>query len=126
MFTYILRRLGVSLVTLAGVCVLVFLLVQLLPGDPARTIAGVLATPEDVERVRQQMALDQPLTTQFGSYVSGLLQGDLGTSARTQRPVAAEIGARLPATLTLAAVATAFGTVVGVVLGVVAATRRGK
>jgi peptide/nickel transport system permease protein len=123
--TYITKRLAVSLVTLWGVTVVVFGLVQLLPGDPARVIAGVLASQAEVDRIRTQMGLDEPVPVQYALFVSRLAQGDLGISARTRRPVAREVGVRLPRTLQLAAVATLVGSAVGIWLGVVAARRRG-
>jgi peptide/nickel transport system permease protein len=123
--TYIAKRLAVSVVTLWGVTIVVFGLVQLLPGDPARVIAGVLASPADVERIRVQMALDEPRLVQYGIFVGRLVQGDLGTSARTRRPVTHEVSVRLPRTLQLAGVATVVGSGVGILLGVVAARRRG-
>ncbi|MHA6616042.1 ABC transporter permease [Pseudonocardia sp. DLS-67] len=121
---HIVRTLLLSLITLFGVSVLIFLMLRVLPGDPARVLAGLDASAEQVDRIRAQLGLDEPLLAQYGSFISGLLQGDLGISARTSRPVAVEIIARLPATLTLAVVATIIGSVVGVSAGVVAAVRR--
>ncbi|MGH3587889.1 MAG: ABC transporter permease, partial [Pseudonocardia sp.] len=121
---HIVRTLLLSLITLFGVSVLIFLMLRVLPGDPARVLAGLDASAEQVDRLRAELGLDEPLLTQYGSFLSGLLQGDLGVSARTSRPVTLEIFARMPATLTLAAVATVVGSVVGVSAGVVAAVRR--
>jgi peptide/nickel transport system permease protein/oligopeptide transport system permease protein len=97
---------------------------RLLPGDPARVIAGVLASPEDVERIRQQMGLDQPLWVQYGNFLSSLLRFNLGTSAHTNAPVMEEIGSRLPYTVELALVALVLAVTVGVLAGVAAAIRR--
>ncbi|HZN17697.1 MAG TPA: ABC transporter permease [Micromonosporaceae bacterium] len=121
---YLVRRLGVSLVSLLGVALIVVLLTHLLPGDPARTIAGVLADQEEVDRLRRQLALDRPILVQYLHFVAGLLHGDLGESARTGQPVSSEIFARLPATLALAVTGTLVGSVLGVVAGVVAAVRK--
>jgi peptide/nickel transport system permease protein/oligopeptide transport system permease protein len=121
---HIVRTLLLSLITLFGVSVLIFLMLRVLPGDPARVLAGLDASAEQVDRLRAELGLDQPLLSQYWSFISGVLQGDLGTSARTSRPVTLEIVARMPATLTLAAVATLVGSVVGVSAGVVAAVRR--
>jgi peptide/nickel transport system permease protein len=126
MLTYIARRLAVSVVTLLGVTVIAFGLVQMLPGDPARTIAGLLASDEDVERIRTRMGLDEPLLVQYGQFVSRLVTGDLGESARTRRPVTTEIGARLPKTIELAAAGTIIGSVLGIFAGVVAARFRNR
>ncbi len=125
MTTYITKRLAVSLVTLWGVTLVVFGLIQLLPGDPARVIAGPLAGSAEVDRIRTQMGLDEALHVQYGLFVGRLVRGDLGVSARTRRPVSYEVGARLPRTLQLAAVATLLGSAGGILLGVVAARRRG-
>jgi peptide/nickel transport system permease protein len=121
---HVVRTLLLSLITLFGVSVIIFLMLRVLPGDPARIIAGLNASEETVARIREQLGLDEPLLAQYGSFLSGLLQGDLGQSARTSRPVTAEILARLPATLTLAAVATLVGAAFGIFAGVVAAVRR--
>lgn len=121
---YLVRRLAVSAVSLLGVSLLVVVLLRLLPGDPARTIAGVLATQADVERLRHELGLDRPVLLQYGIFLGQLVQGDLGLSARTGQPVRAEIFARLPATVTLAVVGTLIGSLVGILAGVVAAVRR--
>jgi peptide/nickel transport system permease protein len=121
---HIVRTLLLSLITLFGVSVLIFLMLRILPGDPARVLAGLDASAEQVDRIRTELGLDEPLLSQYWTFISGVLQGDLGTSARTSRPVTLEIMARMPATLTLAVVATLIGSVVGVSAGVIAAVRR--
>jgi peptide/nickel transport system permease protein len=121
---HVVRTLLLSLITLFGVSVIIFLMLRVLPGDPARIIAGLNASEATVARIREQLGLDESLLSQYGSFLSGVLQGDLGQSARTSRPVTAEIVARLPATLTLAAVATLVGAAFGIFAGVVAAVRR--
>ena len=122
MFTYIIHRLAAAVPTLLGVAVIVFLMLRLLPGDPARVTAGVLASAEDVERIRHQLGLDQPLVVQFALFLGGLLRLDLGLSARTSQPVIQEVLARLPYTIELAVMATAIATAIGIAAGVVAAT----
>lgn len=121
---HIVRTLLLSLITLFGVSVLIFLMLRVLPGDPARVLAGLNASEEQVSRLREQLGLDDSLLAQYWGFISGVLQGDLGESARTSNPVTAEILARLPATLVLAVVATVIGSIVGVTAGVVAAVRR--
>lgn len=121
---HVVRTLLLSLITLLGVSVIIFLMLRVLPGDPARIIAGLNASEATVERLREQLGLDESLLSQYFSFLTGLVQGDLGTSARTSRPVTAEILARLPATLTLAAVATVVGSAFGIFAGVVAAVKR--
>jgi peptide/nickel transport system permease protein len=122
--TYVARRALASVPTLWGVATVVFFMARLLPGDPARVIAGVLASPEDVEKIREQMGLDKPLMVQYLDFLGSLLQLDLGTSAHTNSPVVEEIGSRLPYTIELAAVALVIAVTAGVLAGVVAAIRR--
>lgn len=123
---YLLQRIVGVMVTVLFVAITIFLMVRVLPGDPARVIAGVLASEQDVERIRTQLGLDQPLPVQAGIFLRDLVQGDLGVSARTSSPVVAEIGARLPATLTLAAAGMLMAIAVGVPLGAWAAARAGS
>src|SRR5919204_419322 len=99
---YLIQRFLASVIALIGVSIIVFLMVRLLPGDPARVIAGLLASEEDVERIRRQLGLDQPLLVQYGVFMGRLLQLNLGPSARTSRPVTAEVLERLPSTIHLA------------------------
>lgn len=124
MITYVARRVVASVPTLWGVATVVFVMARLLPGDPARVIAGVLASPEDVERIRQQMGLNQPLWIQYGNFLGSLLRLNLGTSAHTNAPVIEEIGSRLPYTAELAVVALVLAVTIGVLAGVAAAIRR--
>lgn len=119
---YIVQRLVAAGLTLLGVSCIVFLMVRLLPGDPARVIAGLLATADEVTLMRRQLGLDQPLHVQYSRFLLHAMRGDLGVSARTSEPVMREIGARLPATLKLALISTLLATCVGVVAGAVAAT----
>jgi len=122
--TYVARRVLAGVPTLWGVATVVFFMARLLPGDPARVIAGVLASPEDVERIRKQMGLDQPLWVQYLDFMGSLLHLDLGTSAHTNAPVVEEIGSRLPYTIELALVALAIAITAGILAGIVAAIRR--
>ena len=126
MTRYVLRRLLQLVPTLLAVTVLIFLMVRLIPGDPALLIAGENATPELLASIRERLGLDRPLTTQYGQYLASLVRGDLGTSIRTHRPVADEILTRLPATLELALAAGLLFSVTGILLGVVAGIRRGR
>ncbi|HEX7022091.1 MAG TPA: ABC transporter permease [Trueperaceae bacterium] len=123
--SYLLQRLAGVVVTVAFVAITIFLMVRLLPGDPARVIAGVLASEQDVARIRVQLGLDQPLWTQAGIFLGNLIHGDLGTSARTSTPVVTEISARLAATTQLALVSTLLAIMIGVPLGALAAARAG-
>jgi peptide/nickel transport system permease protein len=119
---YVIQRLVASGLTLVGVSCIVFVMVRLLPGDPARVIAGLLASEDEVTAVRRQLGLDRTLYVQYGHFLVRAVRGDLGLSARTSEPVVREIMARLPATLKLALISTLLATCLGVVSGVVAAT----
>ncbi|ECI7686015.1 ABC transporter permease, partial [Salmonella enterica subsp. enterica] len=92
MHTFILRRILQTIPVLFGVTIAVFLVLQLMPGDPARIIADVEASREDVENVRVSLGLDQPIYVQYVNYISNVLSGNLGNSYRTGRPVIQEIG----------------------------------
>jgi peptide/nickel transport system permease protein len=120
---YLLKRFIASAVTLLGVATLVFGMTRLLPGDPARVVAGVFADEAEVARIRGRMGLDRPLHEQYGLFLARLARGDLGTSVRTSEPVLREVRARLPATLLLAVLASAVAAVIGVLAGVLAAAR---
>ena len=102
----------------AGVCVITFIISHLIPGDPARLLAGDRASDAIVDNIRQQLGLDQPLYVQFYRYVSDLFQGDLGTSIRTGRPVLEELRIFFPATLELAFCALLLALLIGIPLGI--------
>ena len=123
MATYIVRRLLIAIPTLIGAATVSFLLMRLIPGDPARVIAGVNATPADVARIRHQLGLDEPIWQQYIHFIGNLFQLNLGISARTGQSVLGEIVGRLPYTIELAVIATAIAVAVGLTLGVLAATR---
>lgn len=126
MLRYIIKRLLGMIPTLFIVITLVFFFVRMIPGDPARLVAGEQATAEDVAQVRQDLGLDQPIIVQYGKYVSGLLKGDLGTSLRSKRPVAQDIGERYINTLRLTALSILWSVLIGILLGVWAGAHRNK
>ena len=126
MLRYIAGRLLGLLATLVIVALLVFLFVHMLPGDPARLAAGPDATPETVDLVRRDLGLDRPLPTQFLRFVSGIAHGDLGTSLRSRRPVATEIGERFMPTFWLTVAAMAWSVPVGMLIGVLSAVWRNR
>lgn len=95
-------------------------MVRLIPGDPARLVAGLLATNEEVERLRHELGLHRPLYVQYVSFLGDVLRGDLGLSAATRTPVTVEIGSRFGATAALAMSSTLLATVLGLLAGVVA------
>lgn len=124
MYGYVVRRLLLAIPVLIGVSILVFSIIRFIPGDPARTIAGVHASPEYIEQVRREMLLDQPLHVQYFVYMRNLVRGDLGRSTFTRRPVTTELRERFPNTMQLAVTAMFIATLVGVGAGIVSATRR--
>lgn len=109
---------------LLGVSVLVFLIVHLTPGDPARLLAGPEAYEEDIQAIRVRLGLDQPLPVQYGRFLKGVVEGDLGTSFRSGRPVAEEISTRFPYTVELASVSLVLAIAAGVLVGVFSAARQ--
>lgn len=125
MLGHILRRFLWSLVDLLVIVTITFMLTYLLPGDPARTIAGPHASLADVLRIRRQLGLDAPLYVQYGKYVWNLLHLNLGTSIEFGTPVLQDILAKFPATAVLAISGVAWELVLGLPLGVFSAVRRG-
>ena len=123
---YILKRIVGTIPTLIIVVTFVFFFVRLIPGDPARLVAGEQATQDDVEAVREELGLNKSIPTQYVTYVTGLLKGNLGTSLRTKQPVTKEIAGRFGNTVRLAFVTLLWSSVVGVLFGVWSGTHRGK
>ncbi|MCM3174608.1 MULTISPECIES: nickel ABC transporter permease [unclassified Paenibacillus] len=126
MFNYILKRLLQMIPTLIGVSLLSFIILQLVPGDPAELIAGLDASPEEVQIIRERLGTDKPLYEQYFQYNVQLLQGDLGTSMRSDNPVLQEILERFPNTVILTILATIVTVVIGLITGVIAATKPGS
>ncbi len=121
---YLTRRILSLVPVLAGVSVVVFLVLHLSPGDPAEVMLGSQATQEDLARLRAQLGLDEPLPVQYFRWLGHVLQGDLGRSIWTKRPVLREVLDRFRATLLLTASGLALSTVGGIALGIASATRR--
>src|SRR6476660_9644648 len=119
MIRYVIRRLLSTVVVMAVVAFVVISLLYLTPGDPAAVIAGVIATDEDIRRIRASLGLDEPFLLRFGHLVWGLLRGDLGTSIFSNLPVAHLIGQRVGPTLSLPLRTLVVAIVVAVPLGVV-------
>src|SRR6266542_1556443 len=125
MFSYLAQRMLAAVPVLLGVSLLVFSMLHLVPGDPVRLMLSEFqTTPEQIERLRSQLHLDEPLPLQFGRFVWDASHGDLGTSIRTRRPVAVEIADNLPSTLQLALAGLVVAGVLGVTLGIVAAVNQ--
>ena len=123
---YLLTRLGLFVPMLAGVVCVVFLLVHLIPGDPARVLLGEDAAPQAVAQLTHNLGLDLPLPSQFLRYLEHVLHGDLGVSMFQNVPVLDLVLARLPATLELAALAIVVSVCIGVSLGCAAAVFHGS
>lgn len=126
MTTYVLRRLLATVWVLLGVTLGAFLIIQLTPGDPARVMLGQDATPEAVANLRARLGLDRPLPVQYLSFLANVVQGDLGTSYRSSRPVLSELRAAFPNTVELAFASVLLATLVGMGLGILSALRRGS
>lgn len=126
MAAYIARRLLQTVVILLGVSFVTFVLLYLIPADPARQIAGRSATAQTVENIREQLGLNLPFYEQYLRYVSGLVQGDFGRSYLQKTEVATLIASRLPASLVLMAGAITCELIFGLTMGIVAALRRGS
>ena len=125
MAAYLIRRLFQSVLILLGVSFITYVLLFVLPADPVRQIAGRSATAATVENIRRELGLDQPFIVQYGHYLWGLVQGDLGRSYLQKSQVAELIAARLPATLLLMLGAIGCELVIGLGMGILAALRRG-
>ncbi|NCY04737.1 MAG: ABC transporter permease [Burkholderiaceae bacterium] len=123
MFSYIVRRLGATVVVMAVVAFIVFSLLYLTPGDPAAVIAGDVATEDDIKRIRQSLGLDQPFIVRFGAWLWSLLHGDLGISIFTNLPVTKLIAQRIEPTISLTICTLIVAIITSVPLGTIAAAR---
>ena len=124
MSAYIIRRVLLIAPTGLIVVTLTFFIFRMVPGDVARIVAGERATEAEVELIREQLGLNEPLISQYGDYLLNLLQGDLGRSMVYRRNVSEEILSRLPATLELAIAATIVSATIGIATGLVSALKR--
>jgi len=119
------RRLILTTISLFGVLVITFTISHIIPGDPARVLAGRWATQEQVQAIRKELGLDRPLSIQFGHYLIDLVHGRLGTSIVSQRRIVDELREYLPPTLELVLVAMFINVALAIPLGVLAAVNRG-
>lgn len=126
MFTFFVRRLFTLIPTLVFVSMLIFSLQQLLPGDPALVLAGEDPSPEAIAHIRAKLHLDDPLPVRYGYWIAGVLQGDLGESARTHQPVLDLILQKLPVTIELALLALLIALVISIPAGIVSAVYKGS
>ena len=125
MFEFLLKRIASIIPTLVVVSMLIFGLQQLLPGDPAKILAGEEQDPTVVAYLRAKLHLDEPLPVRYGYWIGGVLQGDLGESVRTQQPVLSLVLQKLPVTLELALLAMTIALLIGIPAGIVSAVGRG-
>ncbi len=126
MFGFIAKRFLATIPVMGVVALFVFLMLRLSPGDPATVIAGDYASPSDIECIREQLGLNQPIVVQFGKWLIDLLQGNLGLSIFSDLPVSKLIGQRVEPTLMLSLTTLLFTVFVAVPLGVVAAWKAGS
>src|ERR1700743_1148455 len=126
MTAFVIRRAIFAIVTLFAVLTLVFIIVRVLPGDPAQLILGDQASRDAIEALHVKLGLDQPILVQYASFLGGALRGDWGVSMVTGQPVLAEVLNVLPWTIDLTLVSLALGVLFGVPLGVWAAVRRNR
>jgi ABC-type dipeptide/oligopeptide/nickel transport system permease component len=125
MSRFLIRRLLLTIPVLLGVATLVFSLIHLIPGDPVQAMLGDSAAPEDIAAMRERLGLNRPLLTQYASFMTGALKGDLGRSLRTNQDVAGAIAERMPATFELAFASMLVAVLIAIPLGIVAAVWAG-
>jgi peptide/nickel transport system permease protein len=124
MGSYILKRLISAIPVLLGITVIVFLIMAMIPGDPATAILGSYATPENVEKLNRDLGLDKPLVQRYFIWLGNILTGDFGRSFSLNRPVLDEITERFSATLVLAGTSFILCSLLGILAGVVSAARQ--
>lgn len=125
MAKYILKRVLMMIPVLLGVMLVVFIMVHISPGEPARILAGDNASEEAVAALEEELGLNEPLHIQFFNYVKGIVtEFDLGTSYHTKRPVIDELMDRFPTTATLAVLCMVLSAVLGITLGIISAVKQ--
>ena len=126
MATFIIRRIALTVIVVIIVSFLAFSLIHVMPGDPAATMLGLDARPEQIQALRHELWLDRPFLVQYGHWAYNALHGDLGVSLMYKDPIVDIIKIRLPITLYLAAIAFVISTFLGIFLGIICAIRRGS
>jgi ABC-type dipeptide/oligopeptide/nickel transport system permease component len=124
MFKYFIKRLLLLIPVVLGVSVLVFIIMHVFTSDPSANILGQHASQEQIDALRQQLGLNDPLYKQYLNFITGILQGDFGTSLITKSSVATEIFSRFPATIELAIISIIVASIVGITLGVLSAVKQ--
>ncbi len=125
MLHFLFKKLGFTAVTLIASSIVIFALLEIVPGDPAQLMLGINATPEAVEALREQMGLNQPMLIRYFSWIGGLLIGDFGISYTYSVPVSELVGERLWVSLPLALLALSLSTIIAIPVGLFSASRRG-
>lgn len=123
---YVVQRVLLAVLVIVGASFVVFLVLEFVPGDPARIVLGVTASDEAVEALRERMGLDDPWYDRYGEWLWGALQGDFGTSLNTQQPIGPQLVNRLTATLQLAGAGLVIAGLIAFPLGLISATRPGS
>ncbi|MGB3501475.1 MAG: ABC transporter permease [Mesorhizobium sp.] len=126
MTRYFLRRFAIGIVTLLVASLVVFSVMEILPGDPAQLMLGMEATPESLNALREQMGLNQPLVTRYLSWIGGIAVGDFGRSMTYSSPVIELVAERMVVTLPLAIISLLLATIIGIPVGMYSAARRGS
>lgn len=124
MYKYVLKRLLMMIPVLIGISIIIFTIISLTPGNPARLILGDRATQDAIDELNEQLGYNDPLPVKYFNYMKGLLTGNLGTSYRTGASVASEIAARFPTTLLLATLDIVLTAVMSIPLGVLVAIKK--
>ena len=124
MYRYIIKRLILMVPVLFGISVIVFFIMELIPGDPAQAILGAFATPENVARLRTELGLDEPMVKRYFIWLGNILQGDFGRSYSLDRPVINEVLERLGPTLLLAGTSLILASILGMAAGIIAAVKQ--
>jgi peptide/nickel transport system permease protein len=124
LFAFLRRRIVQMLPVLIGISAVTFFMIHLIPGDPARNMLGPRATPERIAELRQVLGLDEPLWSQYGRFLAGVIHGDFGTSLYYRQPVGPLVMERLPATVFLIVYSAILALIVALPLGILASVRR--
>lgn len=123
---YVVKRLLQTIPLMLIISIVVFFFIHLIPGDPAKTLAGVEASVEEVEAIREEFGLNKPIIVQYVDYMKGLLRGDMGRSLKSNLPVTEMIASRMTFTLKLLFCGILWAPVLGIFIGVMCAIKRGK
>jgi len=124
MWKFLFRRVIALIPVIIGATLIVYFIMSLAPGDPAKMILGDEASPEAVQTLREEMGLEDPLLVQYGRYMFNILQGDMGISYKSKKPVSEEIWARFPNTMKLTLTAMLFAIIISLPLGIIAAVKQ--